>query len=121
MNWMSPALSIDRSAAADREFLSSKVAWIRRERHFWPRRSDDQAIALTTRREPYRNLSPLAELGIQIRRFINTLYLSAGVTIPKTEENFDFGRAFFLIGCMPKRPVTAWLSEKSESPIDTAQ
>jgi len=40
----------------------------------------------------------LTELGIQVRRFINTLHFSAGVTYPKAQCNVDFGRAFFLIG-----------------------
>jgi hypothetical protein len=48
--------------------------------------------------ERYRLITSLTEFGVQIRRFINTLYVSARVTYPKTQCNVDFGRAFCLIG-----------------------
>jgi hypothetical protein len=41
-------------------------------------------------------LTSLTKFRIQIRRFINTLYMSTGVTYPKAECNVNFGRGFFL-------------------------
>ena len=49
-----------------------------------------------TRRSALRRL--FTELGIQIEKLINTIYADAGITNLKAERDFNFGRAFSLIG-----------------------
>jgi hypothetical protein len=47
--------------------------------------------------ERNRLISSFAEISVQIRRFINSLYVGTGITDPKAKCDFNFALAFFPI------------------------